>query len=603
MLREGKRLLSETWRPIFLFELIVQLIGLALFVPLVGALTDGTVRLAGLRYLTKANMELLLRSVWALPLLAVLLCLAALYMLIQFTGVIVILDARQECEKLTFGGLVHEILSGLRRFFAPGRGQLLLHLLLLVPLVTSSAAGGIISAIGLPDIIGSFVKDPTLLIPVYVGIAVICLLVSVRSILALPLFICRRCSFRAARRQSRQWMRGCSVRVFFGLLLWTLLYLTMLLLILFLLTALGIGLVSLFGGAVTYGKVPLRVLRYGLLAVIWFFSAFAVPYFATGIMVYYRRLRDARHRTLRRCPSASSAAEKGKRQKRRIFSAFVGVLLLAADGIYLYRLISGENALRFALRVEPVVVAHRGASADAPENTMYAFEKAIALGADGIELDVQQTADGILVVTHDLSLKRISGLSRKVSELTYAELQRVDVGSWFDPMYAQARITSLEEVLAFVDGRVFLNIELKSDAVGEHLEEKVVDLIMAYGLEDKCCVTSFSYASLKKIKACCPDIRTGFIMSHAYGDFYHLEAVDAFSIKSIFINQQVVNNAHQSGKEVYVWTVNTVPEMQRMLNLDVDHIITDKPELLRAQIDCESTEDTLIEAVLRLTAT
>jgi glycerophosphoryl diester phosphodiesterase len=345
--------------------------------------------------------------------------------------------------------------------------------------------------------------------------------------------------------------------------------------------------------------MPLRILRYCLLGIIFLFSVGAVPYFSAGVMTYYNRFQTRQEETLRRV-HGQRTVRHADRKRRHVLAVCVSIAMLLMDLTYLYRIVSGDVSLRFVLTVEPMVIAHRGASTKAPENTAYAFYKAMELGADGIELDIQQTADGVLVVTHDQNLKRISGWNQKISEVTYAELQDLDVGSWFQPIYQNARLMTLEEVFQLTDGTVFLNIELKSDAVGENLEEKVADLILQYGMENRCCVTSFSYQVLKKIKACDPEIQTGFLMNHAYGDFYDLEAADVFSIRSVFITQKIVDNAHENGKEIYAWTVNTVPEMQRMLNLSVDHIITDKPELLQAQINRDSTEDTLLATVLRL---
>lgn len=601
MFRESFRLLRRTWKPLLLFELLVQLISLTMLVPLVGAMADTVIRLAGLRYLTKANLELLLRSFWTLPLLAVLVFLAALHMLVQFTGVIACIDAVQEGRKITFRMLLQEILSSVRRFFAPGILSLLGLLLLLIPMVTVSAAGGIVSALGIPDILGSFLSNQSYIIPAYAGIALLCMLLCIRWVPALSVFVCRRCSFRAARRQTRGWLQGKWLGVFLRMLLWNLIYAILLLAVLLLLTGAGISLIAAFGGSVIYGKMPLRILRYGLLGVIFVFSAGAVPHFSAGMMAYYYRFRNIQDAGWRNLPA--SGRRLLPKKKGSFFAVLAASVLLTVNGTYLYRMAAGEASLRFVLSVEPVVVAHRGASADAPENTIYAFAAAMESGAGGIELDIQQTADGVPVVTHDLNLKRISGWNKKISDVTYEELRDLDVGSWFDPIYGEARIMTLEEVLLFTGGEIFLNIELKSDAQGECLEEKVADLIVQYGMENRCCITSFSYQSLKIIKEYCPEIRTGFLMSYAYGNFYSLEAADAFSIKSMFINQQVVSNAHQKGKEVYAWTVNSVPEMQRMLNLGVDHIITDKPELMQAQIDRDSTEDTLLEAVLRLTST
>ena len=135
------------------------------------------------------------------------------------------------------------------------------------------------------------------------------------------------------------------------------------------------------------------------------------------------------------------------------------------------------------------MTAHRGLSAHAPENTLYAFSDAIDAGANLIELDVQQTKDGVLVVMHDSSLRRTTGDKRSIWEVDYDEIADLDAGSWFDPAYANARISTLEDVLRFVGGKVQLNIEIKPTKHNtDDLEQNVADLIAQYGYEDKCWV-------------------------------------------------------------------------------------------------------------------
>ena len=269
-------------------------------------------------------------------------------------------------------------------------------------------------------------------------------------------------------------------------------------------------------------------------------------------------------------------------------SRFLAVIAASVLGIVsvtcLYIAVSENNALRFLFHQAPLIIAHRGASDTAPENTAFAFEAAINVGADGIELDVQQTADGVLIVFHDMNMERITGLDKNVSDVTYEEIQSLDAGRWFAPEFSGAGIMTFEEVLAFIDGRCFLNIELKNFSQKLNGEKQAADLILKYNMEDKCCVTSFSYDTLKRIKKCSEDIHTGLIMSRASGYFYDLEAADAFSIKSMFIKEQTIVNAHRCGKEVYAWTVNTSAEMKRLADIGADHIITDKPELAKEML-------------------
>ena len=273
--------------------------------------------------------------------------------------------------------------------------------------------------------------------------------------------------------------------------------------------------------------------------------------------------------------------QKHVRRRFRIMAVVAAAVLSIVSVTCLYIAVSGNDALRFLFRQSPLIIAHRGASDTAPENTSFAFEAALNAGADGIELDVQQTADGVLIVFHDLNMERITGLDKNVSDVTYEELQSLDAGSWFAPKFCGARIMTFEEALAFIDGRCFLNIELKNLSPKQNGEKLAAELILKYNMEDKCCVTSFSYDTLKRIKEYSEDIHTGLIMSRAAGYFYDLEAADAFSIKSIFIKEQIVINAHRCGKEIYAWTVNTSAEMERLAAIGADHIITDKPELAK----------------------
>ena len=183
---------------------------------------------------------------------------------------------------------------------------------------------------------------------------------------------------------------------------------------------------------------------------------------------------------------------------------------------------------------------------------------------------------------------------RSIWEVDYDEIADLDAGSWFDPAYANARISTLEDVLRFVGGKVQLNIEIKPTKHNtDDLEQNVADLIAQYGYEDKCWVTSFSYTSLKKVKQANPNIRTGYIMSVAYGRFYTLKYADAFSLNKVFITRQVVNSAHQAGKQVFAWTVNSTSEVRSLCNLHVDSIITDDPVMAQQVIARNNSSETL----------
>src|SRR3990167_3696238 len=149
------------------------------------------------------------------------------------------------------------------------------------------------------------------------------------------------------------------------------------------------------------------------------------------------------------------------------------------------------------------VIAHRGASCDAHENTLSAFELAIAQGADMIELDVRLSRDQEVMVFHDRSLKRTAGDERLLQQLSLRELKHLDAGGWFDPRFAGEEIPTLAEVLQICQGKIMLNIEIKKDAVFRSealIEKKILALLEQYNMSHQVMISSFEPLALKRIK-------------------------------------------------------------------------------------------------------
>ncbi|MDE7326771.1 MAG: glycerophosphodiester phosphodiesterase [Lachnospiraceae bacterium] len=230
------------------------------------------------------------------------------------------------------------------------------------------------------------------------------------------------------------------------------------------------------------------------------------------------------------------------------------------------------------------ITAHRGSSGTAPENTLVALRQAIDDMADFAEIDVQETKDGVVILMHDASLRRTAGRRARVGDVTYAQILDMEAGSWFSPRFAGTRIPTLEEALKLCKGKINLNIELKvskSATVNEDLIQKVLALIDRYDMEDQCMISCTDQGMLAKVKQQNANIKTGYILSFAYGMFYQVDYIDFFSMKSSFVNESTVRTLHSLGKEVHAWTVNSRAETERMKLLGVDNIITDHPLLVR----------------------
>ena len=214
---------------------------------------------------------------------------------------------------------------------------------------------------------------------------------------------------------------------------------------------------------------------------------------------------------------------------------------------FAYNFADRRGVLHMGLGNPVEVTAHRGYSAAYPENTIPAFKGAIQAGADWAELDVQQTADGEVIVMHDSNLKRTTGLDKEVWQVTWDEIKDLDNGSWFDKKYQTVRIPTLEEVLKVCRGKIHLNIEIKPSGHDKDLEEQVAKLLKKYHMRDTCVVSSLKYDSLRKIKEADDSIETAYITSVSYGNFTDLEYADGYSVESTLLSKSFVNKAQKAG--------------------------------------------------------
>ncbi len=592
----GMRRLTAHWKPLILFEILWKLVTLLVIAPACAGLIQLAIHLAKLKYLTTSNLLQFLRSPWTILLLAVLLLLAALYTLFEIAAVCTCFrQSRFQKVRTTLGRMVRSGLQSVQHFFRGGGPFLVLHLLVLIPLMQFSATSGIFTAMGIPDFLAYYMTKKEFLLPIYVAAIILCCLLSVRWVFSSVLFTQNQCSYRSARATSVQLVRGRFWQTFFSVLVWNCCYFAALLVFLCMITVVVLMVIRATGSNDLIMSQAMRILKLLIQIVLWSFSFFATPICMAHLTALLEKRCVQMPEVVLPEPVPLSRSAKPFRRSTAVLTACCfTVAALGLNLSYVYSVFTGKANFRLALFQNPTVMAHRGLSADAPENTLYAFSDAISVGADFIELDVQQTRDGVLVVMHDSNLKRTTGVNKDIWDVDYADIQNLDAGSWFDPAYANARIPTLEETLQFVDKRAKLNIEIKPTKHGsDTLEQDVAELITRYQYTDACYVTSFSYGSLKKVKEANPEIRTGYLMSVAYGQFYSLKYADAFSLNKVFVTSQVVNAAHQQGKQIFAWTVNGMSEVRSLCNLHVDSIITDDPVMVQNVISRDSTGETL----------
>lgn len=239
----------------------------------------------------------------------------------------------------------------------------------------------------------------------------------------------------------------------------------------------------------------------------------------------------------------------------------------------------------------PLILGHRGASAYAPENTLAAFGRALALGADGFELDVTLSADGVPVVIHDDTLDRTTNGRGPVSGLALAELKQLDAGyaARYGAAFAGEPLPTLDEVFAAYGQRAIINVELKSDrTAGRQLAARVVDRVRAHGLEARVLISSFQFSNLKRVRALDPALPIGLLYMSAAGGARLVRcltprlAPEAHHPGHTALTAAAIEWYHRQQLRVNTWTVNAEAELRRLTVAGVDGLITDRPDLAAA---------------------
>ncbi|SHF12638.1 glycerophosphoryl diester phosphodiesterase [Modicisalibacter ilicicola DSM 19980] len=243
----------------------------------------------------------------------------------------------------------------------------------------------------------------------------------------------------------------------------------------------------------------------------------------------------------------------------------------------------------FEIRDRVEITAHRGSSMKAPENTLAAIEQAITDGADYVELDVRLTQDRQVVVAHDNSLRRLTSLDRSLSEMTLEEARQVDVGSWFGDAYTDERIPTLDEVIDMARGRIKFYIELKPARGDEEaLASAVIDHLASLP-ENEVILASLSPTALREAKRLAPRLRTTLFAQFVVRGGMDRRLFNALGLRHNRVTPDSVRAAQRHGYQLHAWTVNGQAEMSRLIDLGVDNIITDRPNLLAEVLEERAT--------------
>jgi len=242
----------------------------------------------------------------------------------------------------------------------------------------------------------------------------------------------------------------------------------------------------------------------------------------------------------------------------------------------------------------PIIIAHRGGAKLAPENTLASFKNAIDLGVDMIEIDVHLSKDSEIIVIHDESLDRTTNGTGEIKALTLDEIKKYDAGSWFSEDFKDEKVPTLAEVLQTINGQCKLLIEIKGgDERYPGLENRIVQTVKENNAIEWVVVQSFNKNSVLRIKEMYPELITYYLLGKNFDEFYSEFSEQVRTGKSTEIkfdgiaphhsslDSDKVDLLHQAGYGIFTFTINKPKDMQKAIEIGVDGIITDSPDILK----------------------
>jgi glycerophosphoryl diester phosphodiesterase len=583
--RQVFQALHRAWMPLIIYELVVSLLTATLIGPLALTLSY---QLIGLWSETElANWELiefLFSPLGALAFVlgaSVMLCL----LLVEYSGLIVLADAALRGTTLSTRQVVARILGTAPRLFGLAVLQTSLAIVVALPFLALAAATYWL-LLANADINFYLAERPprfwvamTIGLVLAVGFAVAMVWIFARWALAVPACVLDGRAWLAALRLSSRLMRSRTLRLVLMIGGWQLIKF--------------VTFVAAIAALDQVNDVLFTSFEGGLSILVWstgallLFDAIVLQLlgavFAIGLAVLIACEYEQAHRSQSdpktAIPSDRSVSTLPTRPTWRTRAVLFAVAVVGPLASVAYAL---TLAREFVEHRPARVTAHRAGSKAAPENSLAALRLSMEAGTDYVEIDVQQTADGHVVLMHDRDLRRVTGDVRNLNDVNLVDLKVLRLRDTRGA--SEEGIPTLAEFIAACDGQIRLNVELKDFGRTPRLALAVLDVLRDHRFTDPAVVSCFQLSPLRQIKQSEPELPIGIILTAIQGDMTWLP-VDFLSLNQRLIRPGLVRRAHQRGMEVHVWTVDDRDSALRLLDLGCDNLITSDPVPMREVVD------------------
>ncbi|MBR2685856.1 MAG: glycerophosphoryl diester phosphodiesterase membrane domain-containing protein [Erysipelotrichaceae bacterium] len=567
------KLVTHNYHGLVRFELLYRILCLFVFFPLLIYIERLLPRINNTTIIAAYNVLDLLKRPWTYVILALILILVTVFAQLEQFGRISLLHASHDHVTVSASQAFSNAVDFMVNFFRLENILLIPYLLIVFPFGTLLDTSSITRFLRVPGFILEHFRKYPLVGFAYMVFAAAMLYMAFRLCYTLIIMCVEEIPFLPAAKKSFRFTdKEKGTRLLFALLKRFLLLAVLYLIGYLLLIVLTFAILQWLEPGFNTAKLE-EINYYYLLVLVTtvLFSWIATPIIQSLLMDIYYKEVEAEGETVK-------PYEENQNYLSHRFVKITWILMIVVCSFF--SVPERYRQFKWILKGDSnntMIMAHRGYSDKAPENTLPAFEAAYEAGATAIELDVQMLKDGTIICLHDDSLSRTANLNKNVWEVTYDEIKNLDNGSFFSKSFARTRIPTLEEAIQVCRGKLYINIEIKRNGHDEGIEDKVVEIIRENEFQNFCDITSQDYDTLVYIHERYPDILLAYTSVIGIGEIQNLDAVDIISIQETFATFSNVEAMHRSGKKVFVWTVNERDTMDRLVALNVDAILTNDP--------------------------
>lgn len=583
----------------FFIHIAYMALGFILFTPLMGALGQLIINLSAKEVLADTDILFFLLSPYGMTAMLIFAAMLITIIIFELSSMMLLYTAASKHQRT---GLFHALgftAARSKRIFLFSLRFTVRLVLIILPFL---AAAGVVAWLSLTDYDINYylsAKPPVFwMAGSAIVLIIVCMIIVLISklfdwSLSLQLILFKDVPPREAFAKSRTLIAGKKKRTAGVFILWGIGVL--------LISMIVFGLVRIpiyFILPLFYDSLNLLIPAIGVIVLIWSIANFVTTALFgasfSGILVEVLTIYDAPIET-GQYGEFEPTGQTWLTRPRIAALAVIGIAAAVIIGFSMFDDIQATDDL--------VVVAHRGAAGKAPENTMASIYLAIEDKADWVEIDVQESSDGHIVVMHDSDFMKLAKTDLKVWEGTAEQIQAIDVGSWFSPEFSDERVPLLADVLKASKGKASVVIELKYYGHDQQLEKRVVDIVEQMDMVDSTAIMSLKYEAIQKVRQLRPDWTIGLLSAKVLGKMSGLDA-DFLAVNTAMAKPTFIRTNQQAGKKVFVWTINDRMTMFNMMTLGVDGIITDEPararQVMAERAELSSLERLLIQAAILL---